>query len=226
MEQDVIDGGKSTYARRHLAMIRAMYMVETEGSDPEVAQMEIDLSGLGNEATAADLYVTGLYALHNGDDETASQNVMAMMELSGRDEEVVRVMQHQLKAELLKHEGNHEEALKLMAKAAEMENALPLTYGPPMPVRPANELLGEAYLVAGMAEEAVAAFEAALARAPKRALSLAGLARAAKKAGHQDIARSASDTLREFRQKPARRPRSDPRRAASDPLVCPASGMQ
>ena len=200
MGQDVIDGGGVSNARSHLAEMRAMYIVETQTSDPDVWQLEVDISGLSNEATGIDLYITGLAALSAGDEERARQNVKAMMDISGRYEGQVRVMQHQLKSALLKHEGNAKEALSLLEEAAEMENALHMPYGPPVPVKPANELLGEAYLSAGEFEKAQAAFEAALARAPKRVLSLAGLAKAAEKTGDHDTANSALASLREIRR--------------------------
>jgi Tetratricopeptide repeat len=63
------------------------------------------------------------------------------------------------------------------------EESLPLEFGPPDIVKPSNELLGEVLLEAGRPEEALAAFEAALALAPGRALSLRGRDRAAAGAG-------------------------------------------
>jgi len=200
MIRDVEDGGSARMARAHLAEMRAMYMVESQGGDPEAAAIEVDLTGLGNEAKGMDLYITGLTALKKGDSEVASRNIKAMIDITGRYEAEVRVMQHQLKSAVLKSEGNPEEALKLLEKAAEMENALHLAYGPPVPVKPANELLGENYLEVGEYGKAQAAFEAALARAPKRVLSLAGLAKAAGNAGDQETADSALATLREIRR--------------------------
>lgn len=200
MAQDVIDGEASTYARSHLSLMRAMYMVETQGIDQDAATWEIDMTDLSNESTGANLYITGLTALEMGDDDAASRNVKAMMDIKGRDEEAVRIMQHQLKSALLRHEGNVDEALKLLVKAADMENAMPMIYGPPVPIKPSNELLGEYYLASGEYSSAQNAFEAALARAPKRVLSLAGLAKAASKAGNQGVADSALATLREIRR--------------------------
>ena len=200
MVQDVEDGGGARNARSHLAEMRAMYIVETQGGDQEAEAIAIDTTGLNDQALGIDLYMTGLTALQEGNTDAASRNIKAMMDITGYHEAEVRVMQHQLKSAVLKSEGNPEEALRLVEKAAEMENALHLTYGPPVPVKPANELLGEYYLAAGKYAKAQAAFEAALARAPKRVLSLAGVAKAAAKAGDQEAADSALATLREIRR--------------------------
>ena len=58
-----------------------------------------------------------------------------------------------------------------------------LSYGPPNPMKPSHELLGEILLEVGRSKEAVEAFQKTLERVPRRALSLLGLARAAKRSG-------------------------------------------
>ena len=201
MVQDVLDGGESSGARYHLAEMRATHVVETREWDSDILNMDVDSDGLRPESVAADHFVTGMAALKQGNEKLARQKVKALMDLKdlkGRDEKAVRIVQHQLKAALLKHEGNHDEALKLVVKAAEMENKLPLAYGPPFPVKPAYEMLGEYYLESGQARKAQEAFQSALARAPKRALSLLGLAMAAEKAGNDDVARAARATLHDI----------------------------
>jgi hypothetical protein len=52
---------------------------------------------------------------------------------------------------------------------------MPYEYGPPFPVKPARELLGEALLEAGRTAEAAAQFTLALKRNPARAAALRGL---------------------------------------------------
>jgi tetratricopeptide (TPR) repeat protein len=69
-------------------------------------------------------------------------------------------------------------AITLLEKAAAREEAMPIEFGPPYVEKPSRELLGDQLLAAGRAAEAVAAYQRALARAPGRAVSLAGLRRA------------------------------------------------
>ena len=66
--------------------------------------------------------------------------------------------------------------MRLLQQAANAEDVMPYEFGPPFPVKPARELLGEALLAAGRHAEAAEAFRAALKRAPGRRLSLRGLA--------------------------------------------------
>ena len=197
MAEDAVAPGASNSARSTLALMRAMYLVETERWDTGVARMELDAERLRGSSAAANHYAVGMAAVARGDEETARQQVKALMDLKGRSEKVVRITQHQLKAELLRMEGNRAAAIDLLEQAASMESELPMAFGPPSPVKPSHELLGEFYLDAGMAEKAQEAFQVSLARAPKRALSLAGLAKAASKAGDNETARSALATLRD-----------------------------
>jgi predicted Zn-dependent protease len=74
-------------------------------------------------------------------------------------------------------------------------------------VKPAAELYGEALLRAGDAAGAVVQFQASLARTPRRASSLLGLARAAKAAGKPvDAARAAKEFLAIWHAADAARP--------------------
>jgi len=70
-------------------------------------------------------------------------------------------------------------ALTLLDEATAAEEALPLEFGPPIIVKPSHELYGDVLLKLGRPEQARAQYEKALARAPRRSLALAGLARAA-----------------------------------------------
>jgi len=88
-------------------------------------------------------------------------------------------MAQQLEAILLFSEGRREEALVLARQAAVVEEGLSFEFGPPVPVKPAHELVGEMLMDLRRPREAIPAFEASLKRNPRRALSLLGLGRAA-----------------------------------------------
>jgi tetratricopeptide (TPR) repeat protein len=99
-----------------------------------------------------------------------------------------QVMQAQLEALQLLAEGKDEDALNQLQDAVGAEDQLPAGYGPPVPVKPSAELLGEVYLRAGLAQNAMRAFQMALLRYPNRAASLAGLSEAARLAGDRETA--------------------------------------
>ncbi len=90
---------------------------------------------------------------------------------AGGDLRVPQVMALQLEALLLFSEGRREEALVLARQGAVVEAGLPFEFGPPVPVKPVNEQVGEMLMDLRRPKEAMEAFELSLKRNPKRALS-------------------------------------------------------
>jgi tetratricopeptide (TPR) repeat protein len=86
-------------------------------------------------------------------------------------------------------EGKSDDGLRLLRQAADLEESLPVPFGPPFIEKPSHELLGESLLSIGRAAEAAKAFESALARAPLRTRSLLGLARAQGHSGETEKSR-------------------------------------
>lgn len=119
----------------------------------------------------------------------------------GGDKKVSAVMAQQLEAALLFTEGRREEALVLARQASVVEDGLSFEFGPPVPVKPAHELAGEMLMDLRRPKEAMEEFQASLKKAPKRALSLLGLARAATAARDTATARKAYGELREVWKK-------------------------
>jgi tetratricopeptide (TPR) repeat protein len=119
----------------------------------------------------------------------------------GGDIRVPQVMAQQLEAALLFAEGRREEGLVLARQAAVVESTLAFEFGPPVPVKPVNEQVGEMLLDLRRPKEAMEAFQLSLQRTPKRALSLLGLARAAMAAKDIPTAQRAYGDLREIWKK-------------------------
>ncbi len=140
------------------------------------------------------LLADGLDAARRGDLAAAQAATAALDGLAagaGADyrDQPIRVAAKELAGVVRLREGKVDEALALLAEAALLEAAMPAPMGPPEPIKPAAELLGEALLATGNAEAALARFETSLLRTPNRALSLLGAARAATAQG--DTARAA-----------------------------------
>ena len=110
-------------------------------------------------------------------------------------------MAQQLEAALLFVEGRREEALVLARQAAVVEASLSFEFGPPVPVKPVNEQVGEMLMDLRRPREAMEAFELSLKRTPRRALSLLGLARAAMASKDTATAVRAYGELREIWKK-------------------------
>jgi tetratricopeptide (TPR) repeat protein len=86
-------------------------------------------------------------------------------------------------------EGRKDEAITLMRKAADAEDATDKSAISPGPIAPARELLGEMLLEAGNAKDALVAFEATMAKEPGRFRGAYGAARAAETLGNKAAAR-------------------------------------
>ena len=117
------------------------------------------------------------------------------------DPRVAQVMAQQLEAVLLFAEGRREEALVLARQAAVVEASLSFEFGPPVPVKPVNEQVGEMLMDLRRPKEAMEAFELSLKRTPRRTLSLLGLARAAMASKDIATAQRAYGELRDIWKK-------------------------
>ena len=85
-------------------------------------------------------------------------------------------------------EGNVDDALATMRRAADREDQTEKSAISPGPVAPARELLGQMLLEAGRPEAALEAFEATTVKEPGRFRGLYGAARAAELSGNRELA--------------------------------------
>jgi tetratricopeptide (TPR) repeat protein len=190
----------SLIARFHVVQMRAMYSIET--GEPYTAGA--DTAGLDLPAAAADLFAAGWSALNQGRRETAELSLKGLQALRptgasaahaghtyAGDEQAARIMENELAAMLLMADGKSREAIDLMKTAIALEDRMPYEFGPPIPPKPAHELLGEMLLSLNQPQLARVQFELALQRAPQRALSLLGLARALEQGGSREEATNA-----------------------------------
>jgi tetratricopeptide (TPR) repeat protein len=192
--------------RFHLVQMHAMYSIET-GAAPRAG---LDVSDIDLPARAANLFVAGTAALNRGQRQDAERSLAALRDLQPPaapddsrhghvyqgDVEALTIMEHQLAAQLLMADGKSKDAIELMTKAVAAEDKTPYDFGPPMPPKPAHELLGEMLLSSGHPDLARVQFELALLRAPKRALSLLGLARSFAQSEKKAEAREVYEELR------------------------------
>lgn len=162
-------------AAAHLSRIRSQHAVATGDADV------LDAITDGGTVTSAayDLLALGAMRISRGD-TAGGQDALGRLQARLGEEEspswAVRAAALELQALLSLAGGDAEAALATVREAAALENAAPLTFGPPAPVVPTNEMLGRLLLDLGRPAEAAEAFQAALVRAPGRRQALAGLA--------------------------------------------------
>ncbi len=201
MKQDV-EQLSVPVTRRTLAMMSAAHLVETRQWQTAARGADLDLSGVRGKEAAAYWLTSGTAAAEKGDLRVARQALAAIQKQAGTGaksdssgQQAGRAMALQLQSLIAFAGGDGKQALQLVKRAVAVEDEMPLAYGPPSPVKPSRELFGELLLELNQPAEARQEFERALERAPRRALSLLGLARAAAKAG--DTAAS-KDAYREL----------------------------
>jgi hypothetical protein len=120
----------------------------------------------------------------------------AAAKVADRDaREVAQIMAAELDGLMRLARSDRPGALASLARGAQLEARRPKPVARPYPVKPAGELYAEILLGTGDAAAAIVQFKASLARTPRRAASLLGLARAASAAGQSALA---AETARDF----------------------------
>ena len=189
-----------------LAQMRADYVINTERWDSPSLQWRIDLTQARSRARAAEAFVAAFSALKGGDRAAANSARTDLTALNrtppapetGYVDPVPAILDKELGAAFRQADGDLDGAVALMREAVSLEDAMPVEFGPPGDLKPAHELLGEILREAGRPREAQRQFARALQLAPKRALSLLGLGRAAVAAGDRATAARAYGDLREI----------------------------
>ncbi len=188
----------SAPARRHLAVSRATFLVETRGAGPLSMMEPVDQIGPTPPVSLAnhDLAI-GLERVRRKDLTAAGRALELLMGRKAAvrsryetntdrgstleiDLETVSVMETMLTAAIAFAQGERESGIRNMLVAAEREDELVFEFGPPMIVKPAWEASGEMLLEAGRKDEAAKAFRNVLKRYPNRRLSNEGLQAATK----------------------------------------------
>ena len=199
MEADAKEGGGQT--SDSLDAMRAVWIVETG---------DCSVPPRADATRARDRFARGVCALTAGDAAAAKRELDAMRTApaekdshahagmayrESRDGEVAAVLAKELEAKIAAASGDAAGAARLASEAAAAEDAMTFDFGPPPVVKPAHELAGEILLAASRPADARREFDASLAHAPGRSLSLLGLVRSADASGDVAAARDARARL-------------------------------
>jgi len=197
MIRDLQESDSEKYPMGYAMMMLSNYFADTNRWDSEFAKIEFNSEDYSPAIRANIYFIRGKAALSNGKEGSARKSLSELMKLEGNQENIALLLQHQLKAELLKFEGNLDGAIEVLEQAAKIDSERPLDYGPPEPGKPTHELLGEFYLIANKGQEAIGAFQASLARAPGRSMSYVGLSKAAQMVSDEQLYRQSITKLME-----------------------------
>ena len=173
--------------------MRARHLIDTRRWDGEVARWQVTLAPAQAAERVTWEFTQGFAAAQRGDRaglERAAASLQnartGLAKTVGESDDDfgplalkrAEVLALELEALLSRAQGNLEQAIAIGARAVDLEESLPLMFGPPFIDKPSHELLGELLLEAGRSGEAVQAFERGLARTPNRRNALEGLERA------------------------------------------------
>jgi len=187
-----------------LVEMRAHYLLHSEESSGGIFGFKVSSEKLTVPGQVAAAYTDGMIAYRNrkgGEVAAAAREVKRLADALRIDRgatdpatTAARVMSRQLDGMSLLLGGPRDSALAALREAAELEDAMPMEYGPPAIVEPSHELLGSSLLQSDPAQARLE-FERGLRLAPGRSRALIGLARAATAAGDKAAARQAIESL-------------------------------
>ena len=197
IERDAAQG-KTRHARDHYAYLRSHFLIDGEQWTADLRP--VDDTGLVPRAWGANALAEGIRALKTGNSKQArewSAKLRSKADADLKDASSLPIAASSLEGLVLLEDGKSDAALDKLREAVDLENATTFGYGPPFPPKPAIEILGETLLKIGKPQEALDAFRAALDRNPRRAISLKGLAKAAKGVGDSETQEWAEAELRD-----------------------------
>ncbi len=172
-----------------LAASPARYVVE-RGDWKGAAQLKVSPNGFPH-VMAITYFARALGAARSGNPDAAKADIAKLAEMRdklveakvGYWPEIVDIQRQIATAWMLYADGKYDDALKAMSAAADAEDKTEKPPVTPGPLMPARELYGYMLLERGMAKEALAAFEATLAKERNRFNTYAGAAKAAQALG-------------------------------------------
>ena len=170
-----------------LVAMRGIAVVEREDWTGTAAMMEVDTEGVRpGMGKALDAFSTGYAAAMRNDRALAASSLATVREIAEKDmrmKDLLGIAAKELNALVTGEGGDMQSAIAQAREAAETYDAMAFDFGPPETRKPPDELLGELLLREKRYPEARKAFDRSLQRAPRRAKSLIGLARAERAMG-------------------------------------------
>ena len=204
VESEIGRGYGTLSLKSELASMRARLVVESGAWS--------DMKGKGSFDNIDELFALGEAGVRLGDlaraDATVEHLGTAAKTVPDTDaREIAAIMGAELDGLLRIVRRDRAGGLAALQRAAALEAKRPRPIARPYPIKPAGELYAEALLDSGDAAAAIAEFQKALARTPRRAASLLGLARAYEKAGRvAEAAKTAKEFLAVWHLADANRP--------------------
>ncbi|MEZ4946719.1 MAG: hypothetical protein R2804_14380 [Cyclobacteriaceae bacterium] len=217
----------SARARVHMSIIKGAYLVESGDWTGEESNIEVDQKGLNISIIATNKFLDGMKLYQQKNVELLDEQIRSLekerlkvtiqienkgialcsgvgwesQKANQLDVDQAQVMEMELRGLAADLKGNKDEANDWLSKAAQLEQSISYSYGPPTVVKPSFELYGDWLVENERFEDALAQFDYSLKRAPKRILSLRGKLEVAKALDNTTLQTEVQNLLDEALQK-------------------------
>jgi tetratricopeptide (TPR) repeat protein len=182
-------------AKSYYALMRAAYISESQNWTADL--QPIDMTGIELSARSSDMYINVMIALNTERSKKKLKDKIEALErsygtippfvpetekhtdyftsITNSGISAAQIAELEWRAQIKLHQGKKEEAIKDLVAANLLENQRSFGYGPPVPIKPAHELLGDVLLRDHQYRSAYNQYVMSLKRAPNRARSSDGL---------------------------------------------------
>ena len=203
-------------ARTHMVFLKGTFLVETNDWNSEVADINVDLSGLNVAVRSQYNFLEGMKAFKTGNPALLDASIETIREdyeaeilfitdngiavCSGASNEAAnqtnidesKIMELQLLAMKAWMNDDTQLTEELLQASVVMEEALSYSYGPPFIQKPTHELYAEWLMAQDRLEDAVLQYDYTLQRATNRIMTLAGKKKAEEMIKNRPLAQETS----------------------------------
>ncbi|HEX2549048.1 MAG TPA: hypothetical protein VHM20_04410 [Gammaproteobacteria bacterium] len=183
--QDIAIQSNLPMVKWYYAMMRSAYLTESKNWNAKL--QSLDMSDVEISAKITNMYADALIALHDNCLEQAKKIYQKMLllipdqlkedtfkeyftSITSHGVKIAKIIAKELYAEI-----NYPLSFNTLKEAIKEDKEMGEGYGPPVPVKPPTELLGDFYIMQKRCSAAIEQYKITLKRFPNRYLSMQGL---------------------------------------------------
>lgn len=219
--KDYVANTPSKRGRSHMVFLQGTYLVETDEWDGPIADIPVEVADLNITIRGQHAFTEGMKAFRKSDKkglELVIENIQNDLKKEAilvdnlekgfpsctnlnrenatqTDLGMTQVMIFQMEALKAWLEEDPTQTEKLLQQSITLENELSYSYGPPVIQKPTFELYADWLLSQERVEEALAAYQATLTRAPNRTRTLEGVKHTSELLGKKNLAMETQQQL-------------------------------
>jgi tetratricopeptide (TPR) repeat protein len=202
----IAEASNTPTAKFHYALMRSAYVIESR--DWKTDLKSIDMNEMEPASRATDIYTNAVIALNKNHDVDLSAYMNEIEEIgkavngkigksvnkldqftlaTSNGKLIEKIIMLEMRAQIHLQQGELKEAIRIMHEAIQLEDQLPIGYGPPVPIKPSHELLADLLFLNHQYLDAYDEYINELKRAPNRSIANQGLKLTTEKIKEQGI---------------------------------------